>query len=149
MEAGVVSVGPADEPQLCLVRGVQELADALSGVVAHQVAPRVAVAADGVHELAQLRLSEHDRRNSTNSVGFTVFAAAALHAAPGLRPSTPATARAARTSSWGACPATAMTVPSSAPRKADPTARAGGPGGIDPSRRPAFTARATRFTPAS
>src|SRR4051812_6896511 len=74
VEAGVVSVGPADEPQLCLVGGVQELADALSGVVAHQVGPPFAVAADGVHELAQLRLSEHDRANSTNLVGYTVFA---------------------------------------------------------------------------
>ena len=64
----------------------------------------------------------------------------------GSSPSTPATARAASSSSCGACPASAITAPSSAPENASATALAGGPGGIDPSLRPALIRRAQRLT---
>src|SRR6266511_4134869 len=61
-------------------------------------------------------------------------------------PSTPAPARAASSSSWGACPASAITAPSTAPRKASATALAGGPGGMDPFLRPASIRLAQRLT---
>src|SRR4051794_35492502 len=64
-------------------------------------------------------------------------------------PSTPAAARAASGSSCGACPASAITVPSSAPQNARATTLAGGPGGIEPSLRPASIRGATRLTSAA
>jgi hypothetical protein len=76
-----------------------------------------------------------------------VLAAMSGDGSPGglSSPSTPATAPAASSSSCGACPASAITAPSSAPQNASATALAGGPGGIDPSLRPASISRAQRL----
>ena len=59
-------------------------------------------------------------------------------------PSTPAAARAASSSSCDSSPASAITAPSIAPTSARATVRAGGPGGIDPSLRPALIRRVQR-----
>ena len=68
----------------------------------------------------------------------------------GSSPSTPAAARAASSSSCGACPASAITAPSSAPTNASATALAGGPGWDRPRpARPALIRRAQRLTSAS